>query len=661
MAYRIEKGTNDLIISGWEKGIAPSPHSGVGDLKCLNITTMPEEVSINYARTQQSQKPIVGGTMTTGGDGFVVYAGTIPLSRGTWITFSSVTGSGLSTNTPYYVLLNSSGNNFQLSTDYESSQITGLASFTSGTFRTYNMGQPIAWASTDISDYPQSEYFVLDATGLVWKTPPGEIGASQTNLGVWSLIDYTPVTNADAKSGLFIYGSYIFVVTSALYYKPLSNLGHAVAWTSFKSTSVGSGHYHNAIVGVDGNAYICDQGVDELKTVSGATFDPTNAATYTWSLQALLIPGNDEATCLAQVAISGGINIIVGGFMNVLYVWTPSSASAAFSPIFIPENFTQQLLTVNNLIYIFAGSKGNIYISNGSSVTTAMTVPDYVANSTGANQDPFYSWGGTAYIRGRIWFSVKAPNCGGIWSFVPTVNFYPEQDVGLSLRLEHQNSYGTYSGLATIIFAVQGPTGQQAEGVQYWAGWDDGTSGGSSNPYGIDFSSTNPFTNGAAIIETDLIPTGTMLQEKTFGQIEYKLSAPLASVTATTPIVAGATSATLTGIWNGTTGTQTVTFSDGETKTATFTNGATTMTWSGGLTSAVTATVLTETITIKWRTSIISAWAATGADVLMNPSNTAGYFVPTFEFTQWIQLQVILQSTTNAPSYCRFKEIRIRS
>lgn len=606
--YKYEKQTGDIVISGWERGIASSPHNGLGDVKCLNISTMPGEVSVNYARIQQSQKPIVNGTATTGGLGFITYAGIPSLSRGTWITFSSITGTGLTTNTPYYVLLNPSGNNFQLSTDYEGSQITGLGSFVSGIFSTYNMGQPIAWAATDISDYPQSEYFVLDATGLVWKTPPGEIGANQSGLGTWSLIDYTPVTGADAKSGLFIYGSYVFVVTSALYYKPLSNLGHATAWTNFKPTIAGNGHYHNSIIGVDGNAYICDQGIDELKTVSGVSFDPTNATTYTWSPQALLIPSNDEASCLAQVAISGGINLIVGGLMNVLYVWTPSSASAAFSPIFIPENFTQQLLTVNNLIYIFAGSKGNVYVTSGSSATTAMTVPDYVADTLGTNQDPFYSWGGVAYIRGRIWFSLKAPNCGGIWSFVPTISYYPEQDTGLSLRLEHQNSYGTYSGMATILFPVQGPAGQQANGVQYWAGWDDGSSGVSANPYGIDFSSTTPFTNGAAIIESDLIPVGTMFGKKTLERIEYKLAAPLAPG---------------------------------------------------------------ESVQLYYRFNITDAYVSCGtvnqevtqADSISNGGTQpyAGYFVANFQNLQWIQIKAIFTSTASNPSYCRLTEIRLHS
>lgn len=52
-------------------------------------------------------------------------------------------------------------------------------------------------------------------------------------------------------------------------------------------------------------------------------------------------------------------------------------------------------------------------------------------------------------------------------------------------------------------------------------------------------------------------------------------------------IAASATSATLATAWASPTGSYTVLFSDGSTKSATLTNGATTMTWAGGLTQAV--------------------------------------------------------------------------
>lgn len=61
-----------------------------------------------------------------------------------------------------------------------------------------------------------------------------------------------------------------------------------------------------------------------------------------------------------------------------------------------------------------------------------------------------------------------------------------------------------------------------------------------------------------------------------------------AALTFTAGLLAGATSATLTANWTGTTGPIQVTFSNGDVRYVTVTNGATTATWTGGLSGAAT-------------------------------------------------------------------------
>ncbi len=63
-----------------------------------------------------------------------------------------------------------------------------------------------------------------------------------------------------------------------------------------------------------------------------------------------------------------------------------------------------------------------------------------------------------------------------------------------------------------------------------------------------------------------------------------------ATVTFTTTLSGGATSATLTAIWALATGPWPTTFSNGDVRNVTYTNGLTTATWTGGLSSAATAT-----------------------------------------------------------------------
>lgn len=74
-------------------------------------------------------------------------------------------------------------------------------------------------------------------------------------------------------------------------------------------------------------------------------------------------------------------------------------------------------------------------------------------------------------------------------------------------------------------------------------------------------------------------------QEKRF----YFTPQPITAGTWTTTLSAGATSATLTANWTRNTGPWSVTFSNGEQKMVTFTNGATTATWAGGLAAGATA------------------------------------------------------------------------
>lgn len=330
------------------------------------------------------------------------------------------------------------------------------------------------------------------------------------------------------------------------------------------------------------------------------TFNPIadtssfGSSVMTVTPQRFNLPFSETAQCMAEI----GNNVIIGGSGNVLYPWDQVS-NLPFDLIFLPENNTVKIIVVNNSGYIFTGQKGNIYITNGSSASPVISVPDYCAGIAGTPNsyiEPYFSWGDAMYLRGRVYFSIldqtvtKAGNCGGIWSFVPTQNIFIQQDTGLSLRLENQSSYGTYSGVCPVILVSQNQT---AIAPQYWSAWYSNI----TNPtYGIDFTGTTP--NGISIIETDLMRTGTMLQNQTFSQIEYKLSTQLA-------------------------------------------NG--------------------ETIVINYRLNSTDAWTSCGTVKTVSATELSGYYTANFENSQWLQLQIILTPiNSSSSSFCRLAEIRIR-
>lgn len=328
------------------------------------------------------------------------------------------------------------------------------------------------------------------------------------------------------------------------------------------------------------------------------TYCPLNAsgeATLTFTPQKLNLPFFETATSIAEI----GNTVIVGTKGNVIYPWNQTDPTPG-DLIPLPENNVTSFLTVNNMAYVFAGYKGNIYVTNGSTASLVLSLPDYCAGIAGNEAsyiEPYFTWGGVMFLRGRVYFSLqdetaaKTGNCGGVWSFIPTQNFFIGQDTGLALRLENQNSYATYNGMATVLLASQT---QNAIGPQYWAGW---LSSVTSPSYGIDFSNTTPTT---ASIETDLIPTGTLLDKDTFEQIEYKLAAPLV-------------------------------------------NG--------------------ESVSVSYRQDGTSAYQSFGTAQTESTTGLSGYFTPVtdFEAGQWVQFKITLTPIVSAASsFVRLKEIRLR-
>jgi hypothetical protein len=293
-----------------------------------------------------------------------------------------------------------------------------------------------------------------------------------------------------------------------------------------------------------------------------------------------------------------GNYIVIGCIDNYLYIWDQVANTFA-TPIALPENNVAFIVTVHQMAYIGAGNKGNLYITDGSVASLVTTIPDYCAGVPGSPStyvEPYFQFQTAMYMRGRVYFSVldqtttKAGNTGGVWSFIPTQNFYIGQDTGIALRLENQNSYGTYNGAATVLIPK---VNQQAVSPQYFAGWFSSLA---SPLYGID--ATGTFPSGTAVIETDLVPTGTILgvQKKTFTSIEYKVSSPLLSG---------------------------------------------------------------ESIQLYERGSLTDSWNSCGT-MQNDASNLSGYFTINFQNTQWVQFQAVLTANgTSTFSGDRLTEIRL--
>jgi len=345
----------------------------------------------------------------------------------------------------------------------------------------------------------------------------------------------------------------------------------------------------NIATGAAGNQYFNTFGVFGDAGVNGAS------ATVQFTQQRVNLPAYEVAQTLVEV----GNIVIIGGKSNVLYPWNQIDATPS-DFIVLPENDVKSMLNVNNMVYVFAGNKGNIYITNGSVASLALKVPDYCAGVPGTPNsyiEPYFTWFDSMFLRGRVYFSIldqtatKAGNCGGVWSFIPTGNM-ASTDAGLALRLENQNSYGDYDGCARILIPNQE---QNAISPQYWSWWQDSYTTGLST-FGIDTTSSSPVTT--FVIETDLIPTGTLLSQDTFTQLEYKLS-----------------------------------------------------------TNALTG----DTVQLYYRLNSTDAWASCGTAKIETTVPLSGYYDMAFQKTQWLQFRAVCTTPgTTTSSFTRLAQIRLR-
>lgn len=367
----------------------------------------------------------------------------------------------------------------------------------------------VKWFATNPTN---GDIFALDTGGVVYK--------STNNGGTWTEVTGNTKTNATGE-GLAIWKDYLVVARSTVVdvYGPLSG---SPAWTnSFKTdlTAVDLANFNEAthpmLVGQDDILYIGNQRyIASLTQLT--TFDPASAPTYTWTAQALDLPSGYKVRCLAEL----GTNLMIGTWRGNaitdvqvadIFPWDRTSSSFGL-PIRLSEYGVHQMLNMNNLLYIVAGSTGSVYVSNGTSTRLLRQLPVDISLLQGGNSAEFFP-GAIFQNNGRIFFGVStgtntAAEIVGVWSVTPNG----------TLTFEHQISTGTISAATTVsIGALIGIGGK------YCIGWRD------ASTYGIDQTDTTRFTTYLSAVQTPLYRVGTPLQPMPFSQIDMIFDKPLAS------------------------------------------------------------------------------------------------------------------------------------
>lgn len=607
MSYQIDKKTGDIVINGWEKGIADDPYTGISDIRNMNLISVPKEASVNFSVSQNSYNSFSGNVASaSASDDTVTYSGETgtPVSGMVVVFAGGSLPSGISAGSQsassdsniYWISnVNTSTKTFKLYTDYGLSSLVNITSDGTGTFATIDMSQP------RFSAFDGTYYYLIDKVGRVW-------GGSRADTSPWPFLGNTTRANANGNGLVYYQGSdgagWLFAFrNNRIDYTRTNTISWVYGWNTGSGgsgaatleTAVGIANSHHALVGQDNVVYICDANyISAFFEKAGQVFDPTNTATYTnecstnGSLYALKLPFIEIAQYLTEL----GINLMIAGQRFLIYPWDRTSTSFKF-PIFMADTFgyanlaaaqpnIPKMITINTNTFILMGNRGRIYITNGTQAQLYKKVPDHLSGTV----EPYYTWGGLGFNKNQLYFSLMATtnggstnaNYGGVWAI--------DMD-SKALRLTNKLSYGSYAGYCTLFMPV--PT--NATGSGFFAGWDNGSSG-----YGLDQTISTPYTNYESYIDTDLIPIGTYLNQITSSNIEWKLSKPLVS---------------------------------GEGVKISY------------------RLDFSQNFTQIWENTTVGAFS--------------DYKSVNFQRAQWVQLRVETKSTASSPSYVRLTELRIRN
>lgn len=483
-----------------DAGIVPSNWNLVNGFGVRTATavfsTSPSQFIIS------SVNPIVA-TLSVGDPVTFTTPGTLPapLVAGTTYYITSVTPGATYT---YQVSLTVGGSNIVFTTTgsgtitlHDNASILPLGNVTSIDF---SVNLPPPFQTATLLHYTDTRGVVVAGS---WQSATGDYALINPN-GVKYFVTLTngsAVMTFRAPVARFVIGSYS-------------------AWLIDPSVT----NYTPYVSKLDGNLYFSNGqylGVIEAFN-SNTVFNPGDPLSYTvnYGITSISQP-SDVITGIAEL----NSNLVLTGNFDI-YTWDFVSSNVNTSNP-VGEQVVKVINILNNL-YILAGTKGNIYVSNGYSSQLYYKVPDSLSGTI----DPVWHFGDVMVHRSKMWFQATcSTNAGtnvlaGIFSLIVSKQALGENASGFVF--ESQNSYGLIPAAgAKTTGALFDYEAFSTSGVDtYFSAWSNGASIG-----GTDYNTNIPWQTFEAVIESDLIPIGDLVgnQKHAFGNVEFKLDRPMVS------------------------------------------------------------------------------------------------------------------------------------
>lgn len=526
MGYDLEK--NYIAFNDWNKGIGASPEVGFADMRNVDISSIPGTVMVNK-KTLPAYTPEFSTNFTADSStDKITLSHSIDFSFGTGDSNGTGAAITLSTNDTLpaplavdttYFLIHISGLEYKLASFYDNATRstpipinitdngTGAYSLSArdiGLVKHFSENKELSILPFSYTKTNQDIYG-LDDNGVLWRfdgfdNPPQPISG---NTGTSA-----PTTWARGN-GLVVWKGYVFVFRDvAIDVYDIENDTWDNSWQALNTPADFYGNTtHYAIVAQDDAIYFCD-GRYIGSIIEDTTFNPSDAGTYTYNNQALDLPENENARYLTE---AGG-NLVIGTDINKIYLWDTTSSTFEL-PVVLDEENVASMVTVGNLVYVFAGVSGKISVTDGVSVEEAGQVPEHI---TGAFENNEVTFGGSTRVGNKLVFGVKTTNtngAGGIWSY----NLKTK-----AIVLENKITKDVY-GNGTVNVEV--PAIIRYDNDRYYASWQ----GGTSSVYdGVDLLSEDTrYDNYETVIDSDYAKLGTPKNPERISHIEVELTKEL--------------------------------------------------------------------------------------------------------------------------------------
>ena len=392
-------------------------------MKNVDIETFPGSVKVGKKPSIDSN-PSISSTFTVD-DATDLFTSAVSIDSLTTndavnFTTTGVLPAPLGTSTNYFISEQSS-TTFKVGTsiaNITSGAYTNITDTGTGThtFATVNMGNVMHI----VYDRRSTIYFAQDSNARVWYNQTGKfylLNGNTLTSGVGNGLAL--LLNSDGSATyLFAFRNATIDVVNVFGTSNVEAPSWSNGWQALNSTA-GSDNPHHAIYAQDAIIYFTDDRfVGSIRENSGQVFNPATGATYTYTNQALDMPKGEITGWLAE---QGKNLLIAGRSYNRIYPWDRVSSSFNL-PLLVPEQGVYRMQNIGNIVYVLAGTRGNVYSTQGTYVQLVRKLPEYLINDgTSILTNPAV-WGGIAQRNGALLFGVQSSTTGnnsGVYMMYP--------------------------------------------------------------------------------------------------------------------------------------------------------------------------------------------------------------------------------------------------